>query len=90
VHVRKGPMVSESAITDAEEKDPRHESRGFFGRPVLFVRQVVSELKRVVTPSVEEWRRYTIVVAIFVLVVVTIVTIFDFIFGLLVEKVFGG
>lgn len=84
--------MSESAFTDAEEKDPRHESsegHGIFGRPTRFVRQVVAELKRVVTPSVEEWRRYTIVVAVFVLVIVVIVTILDFGFGLLVEKVFG-
>lgn len=86
-------MVSESALTDAEEKDPRHEShegRGIFGRPARFVRQVVTEMKRVVTPSMEEWRRYTIVVAVFVVVIVVIVTILDFGFGLLVEKVFGG
>ena len=85
-------MVSDSAYTDAEEKDPRHESRegrGFFGRPALFIRQVVSELKRVVTPTVEDWRRYTIVVAVFVLVIVVIVMALDFGFGVLVEKVFG-
>jgi preprotein translocase subunit SecE len=84
--------VSESAFTDAEEKDPRHESRegrGFFGRPALFIRQVISEIKRVVTPSVEEWRRYTIVVAVFVLVIIVIVMALDFGFGLLVKKVFG-
>jgi preprotein translocase subunit SecE len=88
----KGPTVSESAFTDAEEKDPRHEGRegrGFFGRPVAFVRQVIAELKRVVTPSAEEWRRYTIVVAVFVLVIVAIVTVLDLAFGQLVDKVLG-
>ena len=85
--------MSESDFPDAEEKDPRHDSRevhGLFGRPVRFVREVITEIKRVVTPSKEEWRRYTIVVAVFVLVIVLIVTVLDIGFGKLVEKVLGG
>jgi preprotein translocase subunit SecE len=84
--------VSEFTFTEPEEKDPRQESRegrNVFGRVLLFFRQVVSELKRVVTPSVEDWRRYTIVVAVFVLVIVAIVMMLDFGFGTLVEKVLG-
>ncbi|MBN2177503.1 MAG: preprotein translocase subunit SecE [Demequinaceae bacterium] len=84
--------MSESSFTDAEEKDPRHEShegRGFFGRPALFLRQVLSELKRVVTPSVEDWRRYTIVVAVFVLIIVAIVMALDLAFGQLAERALG-
>ncbi len=84
--------MSELAFTEPEEKDPRHESRegrNVFGRMALFFRQVISELKRVVTPSVEDWRRYTIVVAVFVLVIVAIVMVLDFGFGTLVEKVLG-
>jgi preprotein translocase subunit SecE len=84
--------MSEFTFTEPEEKDPRHESRegrNFFARIVLFFRQVVSELKRVVTPSNEEWKRYTIVVAVFVLTIVVIVMILDLGFGSLVEKVLG-
>ena len=84
--------MSESSFMEAEEKDLRHESRegrGIFGRSALFIRQVISELKRVVTPSVEEWRRYTIVVAVFVLTIVTIVTFLDLGFGELAKKVLG-
>jgi len=84
--------VSEFSFTEPEEKDLRQESRedrNIFGRISLFFRQVISELKRVVTPSVEDWRRYTIVVAVFVLVIVAIVMVLDFGFGTLVEKVLG-
>lgn len=85
--------MSESEFSESEEKDPRHidgQGRGFFGRPVTFVKQVVSELKRVVTPSYEDWKSYTIVVAVFVLIVVALVTVLDVGFGKLVEKVFGA
>jgi preprotein translocase subunit SecE len=88
----KGHTVSQSAFHVAEERDPQHDSvdgHGLFARPVRFVRQVIGEIKRVVTPSREEWRRYTIVVTVFVLVIVFIVTVFDFGFGKLVEKVLG-
>ncbi len=84
--------MSESAFPDAEERDPQHDSvegHGLFARPVRFVRQVVAEVKRVVAPSREEWRQYTIVVAVFVLVIVALVTVFDLGFGKLVEKVLG-
>lgn len=82
--------MSESAITDAGEKDPRHEKgRGFFGRIALFVRQVVSELKRVVTPTGRETYRYTVIVLVFVLVVMVFVSALDIGFGRLVGLVFG-
>jgi preprotein translocase subunit SecE len=86
-------MVDEPLSTESDAKDPRHESRegrGFFGRIGLFVRQVVSELKRVVTPSREDWKSYTWVVTVFILVIVALVTVLDFAFGQLVEKVLGA
>ena len=84
--------MSETAITDAGEKDPRHEpreGRNIFGRIGLFVRQVVSELRRVITPTAEEWRRYTLIVAVFVIIIVVLVTIMDFVFNKGVQAVFG-
>jgi preprotein translocase subunit SecE len=85
--------VSESAVTDSGEKDPRHESRegrSFFGRIALFVRQVVSELKRVVTPSREETVRYIWIVLGFVAVMMLIVFVLDSVLGTLAHKTFGG
>lgn len=85
--------MSESAVTDSGETDPRHESRegrNLFGRIALFVRQVISELKRVVTPTREELIRYIWVVLAFVAVMMLIVFVMDFVFNWLAAKVFGG
>ena len=84
--------MSEIAL-DSEEKGPRkneRERRGFFGRIALFVRQVVAELKKVVTPSREETVRYIWIVLGFVVVVMIIVAILDFVFTFASDWVFGG
>ena len=80
-------------MTDSGEKDPRHESRerrNIFGRIALFVRQVVSELRRVVTPTADEVRRYTIIVVIFVGVMTVLIAGLDLGFGELAAALFGG
>ena len=85
--------MSESAVTDSGDKDPRHESRedrNIFGRIALFVRQVISELKRVVTPTREELIRYIWVVLGFVAVMMLIVFVLDLAFNWLSASVFGG
>lgn len=85
--------MSETAVTDSGENDPRHETRegrGFFGRIALFVRQVISELKRVVTPTREELIRYIWVVLGFVAVMMLIVFGLDSVFSLASAAVFGG
>lgn len=85
--------MSESAVTDSGEHDPRHESRegrNIFGRIALFVRQVISELKRVVTPSREELIRYIWVVLGFVAVMMVIVFGMDFVFNWAAASVFGS
>jgi preprotein translocase subunit SecE len=56
----------------------------------LFVRQVVSELKKVVRPTRNELITYTTVVLVFVLAVMTFVFGLDFAFGKLVLWAFGG
>jgi preprotein translocase subunit SecE len=85
--------VSESVVTEHEEKGPRRkdaERRNIFARIALFVRQVIAELKKVVTPSREETVRYIWIVLGFVLVMMLIVGVFDFVLGFLADKVFGG
>jgi preprotein translocase subunit SecE len=85
--------VSELAVTDAGENDPRHEKRegrSIFGRISLFVRQVVSELRRVVTPTRDELIRYIWVVIGFVAVMMVLVFTLDVAFGWLSSKVFGN
>ncbi|WP_062517582.1 preprotein translocase subunit SecE [Demequina gelatinilytica] len=85
--------MSESAVTDSGEKDPRHETReglGIFGRIALFVRQVISELRRVVTPTRQELVRYIWIVLGFVAVMMALVFVLDVSFGWISQKVFGG
>ncbi len=85
--------MSEPVVTDAGEKDPRHESargRNIFGRIALFVRQVVAELRRVVTPTRDELVNYTWIVIGFVAVMILLVFLFDWGFGYLATLVFGG
>jgi preprotein translocase subunit SecE len=66
-------------------RDRRTERTG----PVLFYRQVVAELRKVVWPSQQQLITYFAVVMVFVLVVMTIVSLLDLGFGRLVFKVFG-
>lgn len=84
--------MSEISVTDSEEKGPRRnerERRGLFSRIALYWRQVFGELKKVVTPSREETIRYIWIVLGFVLVVMAIVFVLDFVFGFAADWVFG-
>ena len=57
--------------------------------PATFYRQVVAELRKVVWPSQQQLITYFIVVLVFVLAVMTIVSLLDLAFGKLIFKVFG-
>ena len=57
--------------------------------PTVFYRQVVAELRKVVWPTQQQLITYFIVVLVFVVVVMTIVSLLDLAFGKLVFKVFG-
>ena len=73
----------------ASAKRERAERRGPFARIALFIRQVVNELKKVVTPTRRELFSYTGVVLAFVIVMMALVYGLDFGFGWLVAWVFG-
>lgn len=57
---------------------------------MLFLRQVVGELRKVVTPTRSELVRYTVVVLMFVAVMIAIATVLDLAFGAGAAFVFGG
>ena len=57
--------------------------------PALFIRQIVSELRKVIWPTRKELITYTSVVIVFVLFVIAYVTGLDFIFSKAVLAVFG-
>ena len=85
--------MSESAVTDSGERDPRHDAReglNIFGRIALFVRQVISELRRVVAPTREELMNYIWVVLGFVAVMMGLTFLLDFGFNALTAWVFGN
>ncbi len=62
---------------------------GALGRFSLFIRQIMSELRKVVTPTRKELVKFTSVVLIFVLIVIGLVYGLDFVFRWLIAQVFG-
>ena len=68
----------------------RQARRGPFARIAVFLRQVVAELRKVVTPTWRELVTYTAVVLGFVVVMMAIVYVLDIAFGALVVWVFAG
>jgi preprotein translocase subunit SecE len=74
--------------TRTEPATPRPSgSRG--GRPARFVRESISELRKVLWPSRHELVTYSIVVIIFVVIMVSIVAGLDIGFARLVLLLFG-
>jgi preprotein translocase subunit SecE len=73
----------------ATAKRERAERRGPFSRIALFLRQVVGELRKVVTPTRRELVNYTLIVLGFLVVMMLLVTGLDYGFGALVSLVFG-
>jgi len=59
----------------------RAQARGPIGRIILFLQQVLAELRKVNRPTYAELRNYTGVVLAFVVVVMAIIFGLDFIFG---------
>lgn len=78
---------SEDVVASAKRE--RAERRGPFRRISLFLRQVIAELKKVVTPTRKELLGFTAVVLGFVVVMMAIVSGLDYGFGYLVSIVFG-
>lgn len=74
----------------AVAKLERQARRGPIARISLFLRQVVAELRKVVTPTWRELVTYTGVVLGFVVVMMAIVYALDLGFGALVVWVFSG
>ena len=73
----------------ASAKRDRAERRGPFARVALFIRQVINELKKVVTPTRRELISFTGVVLVFVVIMMGIIYGLDYGFGWLMSWVFG-
>jgi preprotein translocase subunit SecE len=81
-------VAAEDVVTKA--KQDREKRRGPFAAIALFIRQVINELRKVVTPTRRELFSYTGVVLVFVIVMMLVVSVLDFAFGYGVGWVFGN
>jgi preprotein translocase subunit SecE len=74
--------VTESAASSSgSPRGGKPAKGGFFAGIALFFRQVISELRKVVTPTRSELVNYTLTVLGFVILVMLIVTGLDYLFG---------
>ncbi len=85
--------MSESAPVAAAASGDRPATKvrrpGPISRTTTYVRQVVAELRKVIWPTRKELVTYTSVVLVFVVIMVSIVSLFDFAFTQGVLAVFG-
>jgi preprotein translocase subunit SecE len=79
---------SEDVVATAKRE--RAERKNPFARIALFLRQVIAELKKVVTPTRRELFNFTAVVLVFVLIMMGLVWGLDQIFSWLVNWAFGN
>lgn len=78
---------SEDIVANA--RMDRAQKRGPFSRISLFLRQVMVELRKVITPTRRELISYTGVVLVFVVFMMAIVSLLDLLFGTGVGYIFG-
>ncbi|MBC7591189.1 MAG: preprotein translocase subunit SecE [Salinibacterium sp.] len=78
---------SEDVVANA--RNDRAQKRGPFAGIILFLRQVIGELRKVVTPTRKELVSYTLVVLVFVVIMMALVSGLDFGFSALVNFLFG-
>jgi preprotein translocase subunit SecE len=79
---------SEDIVANARKE--RAERRSPFARFSLFMRQVILELRKVVTPTRRELFGYTGVVLVFVIIMMALVAGLDYGFAALVNWIFGA
>lgn len=81
-------------MTDVDSADAsvaaEQKRRGFFGRILLFIRQVLDEMRKVVYPTRDELVSYTVAVIVFLAVIMAYVNGLDWMFTRAVSWVFGG
>ncbi len=68
----------------------KSDRKGLLARIVLFIRQVVDELRKVVRPTQQELLNYTAVVVVFICLIMAYVVGMDQVFERLITFVFGS
>ena len=79
-----GEIVASSGAGTVREKKPN-----IFARIALFLRQVIAELRKVVTPTRKELFKFTGVVLGFVVIMMAMIYGLDIVFSWMAELVFG-
>lgn len=79
-------MVTEST----KQADTGEQKAGLLARMMLFFKQVIAELKKVVYPTKEELTTYLGVVLVFILAMVIFTGVIDLGFSRLVVLIFAG
>jgi preprotein translocase subunit SecE len=87
--VTNAPMDDTGKNTVDKAKSDRTSRRSSWARLVLFLRQVLDELSKVVTPTRKELINYTLVVLVFVIIMMSFVSVLDLLFGWGVSWIFG-
>ncbi|HEY3718281.1 MAG TPA: preprotein translocase subunit SecE [Jatrophihabitantaceae bacterium] len=75
--------------TRTDTASPRPAAGGPGGRPGRYIREIISELRKVLWPSRKELTTYTIVVIVFVVIMVALVAGLDLGLAKLVLQIFG-
>ena len=82
--------MSENHTADAASHESRGErKKNVFGRVAQFLREVVLELRKVVTPTRKELINFTSVVLAFVVIMMALITGLDLLIGFVTGFVFG-
>jgi preprotein translocase subunit SecE len=81
------PDVAKKTSTSAQTQMEKEPVKG--GGLIGFIKQIISEMKKVVTPTRQELIEYVIVVLVFVLVIMLFITGVDMAIGQLVMGLFA-
>ena len=79
-------MTETRATSSASERRPTQKGRTGLG---LFLRQVITELRKVIWPTREQLVTYFMVVLVFVLFMILYVSLLDYGFNTAMFKIFG-
>ncbi|MCL1899039.1 MAG: preprotein translocase subunit SecE [Promicromonosporaceae bacterium] len=79
-----------SEVVSAGKAPQASDKKSIFARIALFWRQVIAELKKVVSPSRQEMLKLTGVVLVFVIIVMVFIGVLDYLIGLGMFHVLGG
>ncbi|QWW19290.1 preprotein translocase subunit SecE [Schaalia sp. 19OD2882] len=87
----RGTTAKKGRATRKRDASPESEQTrpGVLRRVVIFISQVIAELKKVTYPTPEETWTYFLVVTVFVAVIMVLTGLMDYGFGKLSAYVFG-